>query len=186
MRQRGRVVGVVVAVFLLAACASGGDEASLTVGAPGGTVETTVPGGATTPTPAPGSVQVACDALTVEEIANTVGNRVRAGTGAGRNCFWATAVDRGSSIFLSMTRPAPPQECMVQRNALAKELTQEPVSGVGSSAVWAWQQLTLLIQGTFLACWPNAIVALQITGEKDQAVLKNQASTLAQRVQSRL
>ncbi|MDQ3980972.1 MAG: hypothetical protein M3314_15735, partial [Actinomycetota bacterium] len=79
---------------------------------------TTAPGETPPPTPAPGSVQQACDALTREEVANVVGNPVRPANGSGKNCFWGTSVDRGTSISLSITRPAPPQECTAQRNAL--------------------------------------------------------------------
>ncbi len=185
MRIVGRVAGLVV-VSLLAACGSGGEDASLTVGAPPGASVTTVAGETTTPTPAPGSVQVACDALTREEVANVVGNPVRAPDGSGKNCFWGTSVDRGTSISVSITRPAPPQECTALRNALPKEATQEQVNNVGTSAVWSWQQVSILTQGTFLSCFPNAIVSVLVTGEKDQAVLRAAAVTLAQRVQSRL
>jgi hypothetical protein len=119
-------------------------------------------------------------------VANALGNAVRAATGSGKNCFWGTAVDKGTSIYLSITRPAPAQECTAQRNALPKEAKQEAVNNVGTSAVWSWQQVAVLLQGTFLACFPNSIVAVMITGEKDQAALRASAVTLAQRVQSRL
>jgi hypothetical protein len=182
-----RAATLAVAAILLGACASGGGDAALTVGAPGrpaGGPTTTA--GVTTPTPAPGSVQVACDALTTDEVASAVGNRVKGGTGSGKNCFWGTLVDKGTSVFLSITKPAPPQECTAQRNALPKEATQDPVSGVGTSAVWVWQQVAVLLQGTFLACWPDSIVAVMMTGEKDQAALRTTASNLADRVHSRL
>lgn len=186
MRRVGPVAAVVLVLSVLAACgAGGGEEAELSEGAPGGAAVTTTPT-APTPTPAPGSVQAACDALTREELAGVLGNAVRAPTGEGRNCSWGTAVDGGTTVFLSFTRQPSPQECMVQRNALSKQLAQEPVNGVGNSAVWGWQRLTLLIQGTFIACFPNAVVSVMMTGEKDPGVLRTQASTLAQRVQSRL
>ena len=187
MLKPGRIAAAVLVVSLLAACGSGGDdEADLTVGAPAGAGVTTVPGGTPIPTPAPGSVQVACDALTREEVGSVVGNPVRAADGSGKNCFWGTSVDRGTSISVSITRPAPPQECTALRNALPKEATKEQVNNVGTSAVWSWQPVSILTQGTFLACWQNAIVSVLVTGEKDQAVLRNQATTLAQRVHSRL
>ena len=185
MPKVGRIAAVLV-LLLVAACGSSGAEADLTVGAGGRGAATTTPGATTMPPPAPGSVQVACDAFTTEELGGVLGNRVRAATGQGKNCFWGTAVDRGTSLFLSITKPAPPQECTVQRNALTKEATQEQVSGVGTSAVWAWQQVAVLLQGTFLACFPDSIVAVMLTGEKDQAILRAAAANLAQRVHSRL
>ena len=186
MPNGARLAALVVGVSLLAACGSGGEEASLTEGAPGGAASPGTTQALTQPTPAPGSVQVACDALTGEEVANILGNAVRGATGSGKNCFWGTSVDRGSSVYLSITRPAPAQECTAQRNALPKEATQEPVNNVGTSAVWSWQQVAILTQGTFLACWPNAIVGVMVTGEKEQGVLRAAAVTLAQRVHSRL
>ena len=186
MPKLGRIAAVVLVVSLVGACGSGGDEAELTVGARSGATATTAAGATPTPTPAPGSVQAACDALTREELASVLGNAVRAPTGQGRNCSWGTAVDKGTTVFLTIIRQPSPRECDVQRSSLARELMQEPVNNVGTSAVWAWQRLTLLIQGTFLACFPNSVVAVMMTGEKDPAVLRGQAATLAQRVQSRL
>ena len=185
MKTLGRITALVVVAVVFSACGSEGGDASLTVGAPAGV--TTAPANTTIPgTAPPGPVTAACQALSTDEIASALGNAVRSPTGEGKNCFWNTAVDRGTSIYLTVTKPARPQDCAVQRDALPKELPRQDVSGVGTSAVWVSQKLSVLLQGTFLACWADAVVILGITGEKEEAALRTTARNLAERVHERL
>lgn len=181
-----RTASLVVVTLLLTACGSSGGEAELTVGAAAQTPAD--PPATLPPTPGPvaGTAKSACQALTIEEVATALGNPVRTGTGEGKNCFWGTTVDKGTSIFLSTTKPATPDECNVQKAALPKEATREDVKGVGTSAIWVYQKVAVLLQGTVLACWNDAVVAVMVTGERDQAALRASGATLAQRAYSRL
>jgi hypothetical protein len=180
---------LLVMAVLGAACGSGGD-AALTRGVPGPAVTKpppTAPGTPSAPPVGPGAA--ACEILSREEVGATVGNPVRPGTGAGKFCSWGTDVDAGTSANLTVTRPAPAkaaEECTTERNALPKEAKQEQVSGVGSSAVWYWQQVSILLQGSFLACWGDAVVLVMLTGEHDQGALRTTAANFAQKVHSRL
>ena len=182
-----RTVAVAVLTVLMAACGSGEGDAELTVGVVGEATSDEPP--ATLPPtagPVAGTAKSACQALTNEEVATALGNAVRPGTGEGKNCFWGTSVDKGTSVYLSTTKPASADECNVQKAALAKEATREDVKGVGSSAVWVYQKVAILLQGTLVGCWNDAVVAVMVTGERDQAALRASAVTLAQRAHSRL
>ncbi len=180
---------VLSAVWALAGCGSDGD-AEL-VKAPGRaaaptTAGPTVPPGRNLPA---GEPKPACELFTADQVRELLGNAVRAGTGAGRNCLWGTAVDRGSSVQLSVNTPGrarAQQACTDQRNSLARELRQEQLGGVGTSATWATQQLTLLLQGTLVACFEDAVVLVILTGERDPEAMKNTAVAFARQVYSRL
>ncbi len=67
-----------------------------------------------------------------------------------------------------------------------KEANQAPVNNVGTSGLWVWQPLALLLQGTLVTCWDDSVIVVGVTGEKDQTVLRNQAVALAQAVHQRL
>jgi len=196
MRKLASVAAAVVLAALLGACGSGGGGAELVGGSvgpsaggagggPGG-------GGAVSTLPPSGGGSLgkpACELLTQQEVAQLVGNAVRAGQTAGRACFWGTQVDKGTSATLTVIAPAAgkaAEECTIQRNSLPKEATFENVNGVGKSAVWVWQPVAILLQGTFLGCWDDAVVFVFLSGEKDQAQLRNVANGMVQSVRNKL
>jgi hypothetical protein len=184
-------VAVVVASLVLVACGSGGD-AEITVGTkPGsaGAATPTVPApkGGLASGPAPKAV---CDLLTQNEIAQALGNPVTAGSGDdGNYCAWGTSVDRGTSVEVRVKIPVAGRDaevCQTDLASLPSEATHVPVKGVGNSAQWVYQQVSILLQGSLLACWTNAVVVVLVTGEHDQAQLQQQATSLAQTVHGRL
>ena len=125
----------------------------------------------------------ACSVLTQDEVAATLGNAVRPGTGDGKFCQWSLSVDKGTSANLTLNKP---DQCDVIRNSLPKEAKTEQVGGVGSSAVWNWQQVSILLQGNFVVCWSDAVVWINISGERDQGELRNVAAALAQKAHNKL
>jgi len=181
---------MVVGGLLAAGCGSGGGDAELTVGAPGGPGgEAAAPVTSLPPPSGPVDTTTACGTVSPAEVGQVVGNQVRAGQGAETFCSWGTAVDRGTSAHLTVARPAPgraTQACDSQRNSQPKEANQVPVSNVGTSALWVWQPVAILLQGTLVTCWDDAVIVVGLTGEKDQTVLRNQAVALAQAVHQRL
>ncbi|MEW6153494.1 MAG: hypothetical protein AB1673_05825 [Actinomycetota bacterium] len=185
-----QAVATGVVALVLAACGGGsGGGAELASGPGGGPVSTVAPV-STLPATGTGNIsRPACEHLSREEVARLLGNGVTAGQEAGRSCFWGTTVDRGTSATLTVVAPAPGRaadECTTQRNSLPSEATADSVSGVGNSAVWVWQPISVLLQGNFLACWDNAVVLVFLSGERDQASLRNAASGMAQTVHARL
>ena len=191
MEKRRLWVVLAAAVLCFVACSSGGD-AVLTRGVPSsgppGTVPTITTAVVQGPPPSAPSRPV-CEILTPGDVSAVVGNPVRAGTGDPKFCFWGTLVDRGSSADVTVGIPAQgrgPQACAVQEASLPKEDSQEEVGGVGSNALWAWQQVAVLVQGKLVACWGDAVITVQVTGEKDQGVLRQNAVSLAQTVHGRL
>ncbi len=180
------VLGVV-----LVACGSGGG-AVLTEG--------TSPGGQGTPSvtattavlagpPASAPSRPVCELIGRDDVARIVGNAVRAGTGEGKFCFFATSVDKGTSADISVSIPAAgrgERECAIQQNSLSKTATLESVGGIGSSGTWAHERNALLLQGTLVACWPESVVRVLVSGEKDQTILRGQAVSLAEAVHGRL
>lgn len=189
MTRVRHVVAVALAVGLLGVgCTSGGGDAELSVGA--GAAGGSSPTVTSLPEPAgPVDTTTACGTISAGEIAQVLGNPVRVGQGAETFCSWGTSVDRGTSAHLTVVRPAPgrvAQACDSQRNSQPKEATQNPVNNVGTSGLWVWQQLALLLQGTLVTCWEDSVIVVGLTGEKDQTVLRNQAVALAQAVHNRL
>jgi hypothetical protein len=191
-RRAAAWVGVVLVSLVLVACGSGGD-AELTVGTKPGTGSTATP---TVPAPrgtglaaAPASKAV-CDLLSQNEIAQVLGNPVGPGSGDdGNYCLWGTSVDRGTTVDIRVKIPAAGRDvevCQTELASLPSEATHEPVKGVGTSAQWVYEQVSILLQGSLLACWQNAVLVVLITGEHDQAQLRTQATSLAQTVHSRL
>jgi hypothetical protein len=185
------LVPVLAGALCFVACGSGGD-AVLTRGVPSsgppGTVPTVTTAVVQGPPPAAPSRPV-CDLLAAGDVSAVLGNPVRPGTGDPKFCFWGTLVDRGSSADVTVGIPAAgrgAQACAVQEASLPKEASQEEVGGVGSNALWAWQQVAILVQGKLVACWGDAVVTVQVTGEKDQGVLRQNAVALAQSVHGRL
>ncbi len=188
-----RVLCVLAAlgVFGAAACGSDGD-AALTRGVPEGgprpTVQTVTTSSFQGP-PASAPSRPVCDLVLAADVARAVGNAVRAGTGDPKFCFWGTAVDGGTSADVTVGIPAAGREaqaCASQKLSLPKEASQEAVSGVGSSAVWSYQQNSLLLQGALVACFDRAVVRVGVTGERNQAALRQNAVVLAQAVHGRL
>jgi hypothetical protein len=137
----------------------------------------------------PGPIRPACELVSRDEMAAAVGNPVGPGTGQGRNCFWATAVDGGTSASITAVKPGPGKatadECGRLRLGQPSEGKHEDVSGVGTSAVWVVDTLTTLIQGSIVACWDDSAVMVLLTGERDPSALRATAVNLAQRVRSR-
>ena len=160
----------------------------MTAGGPRPTVPTVTTAAVQGPPPAAPSRPV-CELLSAADVAAALGNPVRPGTGDSKFCFWGTQVDKGSSADVTVGIPAPnrgDQACAVQEAALPKEASQESVSGVGSKAVWSWQPVAILVQGRLIACWSDAVVSVEVTGEQDQATLRQKAVALAETVHGRL
>lgn len=183
MRWMARL-GLVAALAVVASgCGGSGGDAALTKGTP----EPTVPSPAPVDTRPRGSVadvnKPACSVLTPDDVRASVGNAVRAGVGTGKFCQWGTSVDRGTSANLTVN---PPDQCQVIRNSLPREAKTESVGGIGSQAVWNWQEVAILLQGNFVVCWPDAVVWIAVSGEKDQAALRNEAANLAQKAHAKL
>ena len=165
-----------------AACASGGD-ATLTKGTLGSTAPPQENVG-TRPPGAPADItKPACSVLTPDDVAATLGNPVRNGLGTGKFCQWGTAVDKGTSANLTINRA---DQCDAIRNSLPKEAKTESVGGIGNSAVWNWQEVAILLQGNFVVCWPDSVIWIAVSGEKDQSALRDEASTLAQKAHNKL
>lgn len=181
---------LVLACLLGVACGSQGDgEAELSGRFP----QASAPKVSTPVTPAPGGGgglgKHPCELLSQGDIAAAMGNPVRAGTTAGKACFWGTQVDRGTSATVTVNVPAAgkaTEECTMQRNALGKDARQDPVNDLGTSAIWSWQQVAILLQGTLVACWSDAVVVVMLTGEREQAALRTTAANLTQTVRARL
>lgn len=179
------------ALVVLAACGSSG-EAVLTKGVPGGagaapavTVTTAVLRGP----PASGPAKAVCDILGRDDVARVLGNAVNAGTGDGKFCSWGTQVDKGSSADVRISVPAAGRgaaECAIQEASLPKEAKLESVGGIGTTGTWAWQNVAILVQGTLVACWNEAVVRVLITGEHDEGTLRGYAVSLAQLAHDRL
>ncbi len=151
----------------------------------------TVAGAVVLPEAAPtaGPAGGACEVAGPDDVGRIVGNPVRAGTGDAKFCFWGTRVDRGTSATVTVERH--PQDraaavCETHRASQPREATHEPVNGVGSSAVWVWQPVAILIQGNLVSCWRDAVIVVGLTGERDQAVMRDQAVSLARAVHDRL
>ncbi len=188
--RRGIAAAVAVSALLpLAACGSG-PEAALTTGVPEGGAPpavTATTSRALRPSAAP--PRPVCEMLTAQDVAAAVGNPVRPGTGDPKFCAWGTQVDRGTSVDVRVAIPAQgegQQECAAQQSSLPKSSTFENVSGVGNAGVWAWQKLTLLVQGHLVACWSDAVIRVLLTGEQDPAVLRGKAVALAETAKSRI
>ncbi|MGH9280242.1 MAG: hypothetical protein ACRD12_19345 [Acidimicrobiales bacterium] len=173
---------VVMLAATAVACGSGG-EAQLTKGTPGSTAAPKENVGTRPPGAVADINKAACDVLTPDDVAATLGNRVRPGQGTGKFCQWGTAVDKGTSANLTVNRA---DQCNPIRNSLPKEAKTESVGGVGNSAVWNWQEVSILLQGNFVVCWPDAVIWIAVSGEKDQAALREEASTLAQKAHNKL
>jgi hypothetical protein len=177
--------------ILLGACGSD-DGAALTKGVPEGGPRPTVPTVTTAVfqgPPASAPSRPVCDLLAAADVARLLGNAVRAGTGDPKFCFWGTVVDGGTSADVTVGIPAQgraAQACAVQKLSLPKESSQEEVPGVGTSAVWSYQQNAVLLQGTLVACFDNAVVRVGVTGERNQAALRQAAVAVAQAVRGRL
>lgn len=137
----------------------------------------------------PGDIKAACQLISRDEVGATVGNGVSAGTGQGRNCFWSTSVDGGTSVSVTAVKPGPGKptadECERLRLGQPREGQHENVNGVGKSAVWVVEPLTTLTQGSVVACWEDSAVQVLLTGERDAPTLRGMAVAIAQLVRSR-
>lgn len=173
----------------LAACGSGPD-AALTTGVPEGGAAPAVTATTSRPLrPAAAPSRPVCEILSAQDVAAAVGNPVRPGTGDPKFCAWGTQVDGGSSVDVRVAIPAQgegQQECAAQQSSLPRSASVEKVGGVGNDGVWAWQKLTLLVQGHLVACWSDAVIRVLVTGEQDPTVLRGKAVALAETTKSRL
>jgi len=181
MRRVARLAALLVVAMVAVACGSGDeDEASTpTTGSP----EVTAAGAA-----APGPEKPPCELLTREEVAQILGNPVTAGVPAGKDCFWGTDVDGGTGLNLTVDKPASGQAaatCEFRKASISKE-NQEQVGGVGKSAVWAVQNLSVLTQGNLVACYDDAVVWVILTGEKEPGDLRSTAIDVAKKVHDRV
>lgn len=184
------LLAVVLAALLGGACRSGGD-ASITVGT--NAVSSSgkgVPTSRATGLAATGASKAVCELMTPNEVGQVLGNPVGTGTGDdGNYCLWGTQVDKGTSADVRIKIPAAGRDaevCQTQLASLPSEATHEPVKGVGTSAAWVYEQVSILLQGSLLACWQNAVIIVLLTGEHDQAALRATATTLAETVHNRL
>lgn len=176
-----------LALLLAVACGSGGtrafvarhdDQPAATAPAPRKTTEPTTPG----------PIRPACALVSREEVAATLGNPVGAGVGQESNCFWATTVDGGTSATVTAVKPGPAKAadaCNYLRLGQPVDARHEPVSGIGTSAVWVFQPLTTLSQGSLVACWSDSAVLVLLTGEHDMNALRATSIDLAQRIHTR-
>jgi hypothetical protein len=184
MRRIARVGMVVAVAVLMAGCGSKNETSSSTTSAAGRSG-----GGGTASTLAPG--KPACELLSRDDVAKALGNPVGdPAPGNREDCSWGTDVDGGTSVTITASKPgrdgAGPA-CRALHLGQPSEATHENVSGVGSSGVWAWQKLAdPIVQGSLAACWDDSAVLVLLTGEKDQAVLRDTAKGLAQTVHGRL
>jgi hypothetical protein len=120
-------------------------------------------------------------------VAEAVGNPVAAGVPAGKDCFWGTDVDGGTGLNLTVDKPAPSQvaaSCELRKASIPRE-NREDVGGVGKSAVWSTEKLSLLTQGNLVACYDDAVVWVILTGEKEPGQLRSTATAIADKVHDR-
>ncbi len=187
---RAATMAVVVTLLALA-CSNGGTPGALSGPVAGGEPAETLPPVSALPSTGTGGLgKPACELLTQGEVAQLLGNPVTPPTASGdAECNWFTQVDMGTSAILrvaanDLTTAGP--ECTVQRDSLSADLRREPVEGVGNEAVWAWERVAVLVQGTFLACWDDAVILVFLSGEIDQARLRVQAQGMVETVRARL
>jgi len=181
MRRLVRVAAVLVVATTMVACGSDSEEPTA---APSTTDVPQAAAGAA----APGASKPTCELLTRDEVAEALGNPVSAGVPAGKDCAWATDVDGGTSLNLTVDKPAANQvgtTCDFRKASAPKE-NLEQVRGVGKSAVWSVQTLSLLTQGNLVACYDDAVVWVIVTGEKEAGALRSTASDVANKVRSRV
>lgn len=182
VRRLGTVAVIVAFVAALAACGSDdGDDDSLSDAGSAGEQSTTPTLNLDAPPTKP-----PCETLSRDEVAALLGNPVKEPEPVGtRDCTWATDVDGGTSVNLTVSTPGSAgadQECRALRNSQAKEDPHEAVSGVGTSGQWVWQKNDIIVQGSLVACWDDAVVMVLLTGEHDQAQLRATATEVAKKV----
>lgn len=162
---------------------------------PGEPAPTTMPVVTLPSTGGGGLSKPACELLAREEVAQLAGNSVAAPTASGEaECFWGVGVDGGTNVTLRVVAnelTTAGTECAVERGVLdsrgeAGTATVEEVPGVGEEAVWAWEQVAVLTQGHFLACWDDAVILVFLSGESGQTALRNVAQGIAETVRARL
>ena len=181
MKRLVRVSALLMVATLTVACGADSEEEPAV---PSSTAVPQAAAGAA----APGAAKPTCELLSRDEVAQALGNPVGAGVPAGKDCSWATEVDGGTSLNITVDKPAANQvgtTCDFRKASAPKE-NREQVGGVGSSAVWSIQTLSLLTQGNLVACYDNAVVWVIVTGEKEAGALKSTATDVADKVRSRV
>ncbi|MCA1676182.1 MAG: DUF3558 family protein [Actinobacteria bacterium] len=180
------MVLVSIVMALVAGCGSDSDETAPTpTTAAGADVATGAAAAAAAPAP---PVKPTCELLSREDVAQALGNQVQAGVAAAKDCFWGTEVDGGTGLNLTVDKPAAnrvAQQCQLRQSSVSKE-NREEVKGVGTSAVWVVEKLSLQTQGNLVACYDNSVVWVIITGEKEAGVLKDTATAIADKVHGRV
>jgi hypothetical protein len=176
-----------LALVMAAGCGSGGGDRAFIArqGEPASTAPKSPTTKTTTESTVPGPVRPACALLSPADVGATVGNPVAAGVGQGPNCYWATTVDGGTSATITAVKPGPAQgaeSCDYLRLGQPVDAKHEPVAGLGTSAVWVFQPLTTLSQGSVVACWPDAAVLVLLTGEHDANAMRATAVDLVRKV----
>lgn len=184
MKKLLTLAAVAVVAALAPACGSDGEDDA----APDDTSTTRPPAEAVAgiiPVP----TRPTCQLLTRQEVAQVLGNPVQQGSGVERDCFWGTEVDGGTSANVAVAKFMPGQagaECDLQRSVLPKDLPHESVRGLGTFAVWLPEQVAILTQGRLLACWDDAVININLSGERPQQELRGLAVTLAEKAHSRV
>jgi hypothetical protein len=175
---------VLVLAALVAGCGSDdGDEGG---GNTSGTPPAPTAGGSGTVAPG----RPACEILSRDEVVAALGNPVRDPVAVGdQGCTWATDVDGGSSLDISVIKHTKEQaafQCRTLRRG-QQAANRESVSGLGDPALWVWEELAdPIVQGSLVSCWEDGAVSVLLTGEKDQAALRVTAADLAGKVHSRM
>ncbi len=177
----------VLALVLAAGCGSGGGDRAFVsrTGEPASSTPASPGTKVTTESTVPGPIRPACALVSAAEVAATVGNPVAAGVGQGPNCYWATSVDGGTSATVTAVKPGPaqtPEACNNLRLGQPVDAKHEPVAGLGTSAVWVFQPLTTISQGSVVACWSDAAVLVLLTGEHDANAMRTTAIDLVRKV----
>ena len=170
---------MVVVCSLAAACGGGGGGTTGSGGTKGGAA-----GG-------PAGTKPACQFFSKDELKAILGNPVKDGRGdQDIDCFYATDVDGGSSVYLTVDRPGRDgirQKCQEEMASLPSEYKRENLGGVGTSATWVWTALAPpIVQGFLLSCSADSWVMVQLTGEKDQSKLRDAAAVIVRKAFTRV
>ena len=187
MTRLTRVVLLSIVVALVAGCGSDSDsdESAPTPTTADSDVSAGAAAAAAEPAP---PVKPTCELLSREDVAQALGNQVLPGVAAANDCFWGTEVDGGTGLNLTVDKPNAnrvAQQCQLRQSSVSRE-NREEVKGVGTSAVWVVEKLSLVTQGNLVACYDNSVVWVILTGEKEPGVLKDMATAIADKVHSRV
>jgi hypothetical protein len=182
-----RTIGtLMVAAALLGACASG--TGSPTDSAEGPPASSAPASGAAATASEPSGDDggaAACDLLSPDEIAGVVGNPVEAGTGmTASDCLWGSDPEETSAAVLILQVPEAACE-----SALESDAAQTTADGFGVPAFWLWASASGGV-GTVSLCTAAGMVTVTVSAglsdTPDEAAIREQASTLAELVLTRV